>query len=308
MIRYLTATGLAFALMTIAIAQPPAQPDPEPIPLPLPLPLKKPGAEPKPAAPQVAPAIPAPATPAPVLLKSPKGVPQPTAEEAATLAKTLRTLMLANMPDPLVKANDGWGKQKEYVVGPVMLRNSKRFGPEAPRQMVNEGLWRRFTVQAVKPQESLKLAIAELGRPEANKTLITLNSEMDISFRMEQQLWTRGHQLYSGETRGHCKGGLILKAEIISKSEKKPGAFFPDITLIVKVTDAKLFYDKIVIDHTAGLDGADAKAAGDFVIDLVKAIKPDLEKQLLDKANAAILKAANEKEIKIQLDKIISGK
>ena len=60
-----------------------------------------------------------------------------------------------------------------------------------------------------------------------------------------------------------------------------------------------------MIDHTAGLDGEDAKAMGDLVIDLVKAVKPDLEKELLERGNAAILKAAGTpKEIKLQLDKL----
>jgi hypothetical protein len=33
-------------------------------------------------------------------------------------------------------------------------------------------------------------------------------------------------------------------------------------------------------------------------------MKPDLEKELLEKGNAAILKAAGTKEIKLQLDKL----
>ena len=43
---------------------------------------------------------------------------------------------------------------------------------------------------------------------------------------------------------------------------------------------------------------------GDLVIDLVKKVKPDLERQLLEKGNAAIVKAAGTKEIKLELDKL----
>jgi hypothetical protein len=289
MIRYTLTAVLGAMLIAGASAQPP-KPDPDPIPLPLPAP-----------APMQAPGL------TPIPLKAPKDVPQPTPQEIAALSKTLRTLALANLPNPLVKADDGWGKQKEFVVGAVMLRNSKKFGPEAPRQLVNDGLWRRITVQPRNPADTLGVGITELVRADANTALLTIDTEMEIDFRVEHQLWKRGHQLYSGETRGHCKAGLRLKAEVMTKTEKVPGSFFPNVTLIIKVTDAKLFHDKIVIDHTAGLDGEDAQKAGEFVLDLVKTLKPDLEKQLLDKANAAIIKAVGSKEIKLQLDKILGS-
>jgi hypothetical protein len=87
----------------------------------------------------------------------------------------------------------------------------------------------------------------------------------------------------------------------------KPGSLVPDVNLKITTTDAKIFYDKIVIDHTAGLDGPDAQAVGELVIDLVKSIKPDLEKELLEKGNAAIVKAAGTREIKLELDKLMKA-
>ena len=279
--RYSTAAVLAALLAASAFAQPP---DPEPIPLPLPAPMPK--------------AIP---------LKRPKQIEQPNPEEVVAISKLMRDMALQHMPDPLVKANDGWGKQKEFVVGKVMLRDPKKFGPEVPRELFNDGLWRRFTVTARDPADTLGIGITELVRPEADTMLVTINVAMDINFRMEQQLWVRGRQLYSGETRGHCTGAVQLKAVVTHKTEFKPGALFPDIALKVTTTEAKLFYDKIVIDHTAGLDGDDAKKVGDLVVDLVKSVKPELEKELLEKANAAIVKAAGTKEVKLQRDKLLSA-
>src|SRR5262245_56572526 len=119
--RYSAVVVLAAALAASALAQPPA---PEPIPLPLPPPGPK-------AAP--APLIP-PAPKAPIKLKAPKGLEQPKPEEAAAIAKLMREMALQKMPDPLVTSNDGWGKQKEFVVGKVMLRNPKKF-PDTPTEL-----------------------------------------------------------------------------------------------------------------------------------------------------------------------------
>jgi|GEM_PF-715047 len=294
--RYSLMAVLAALLVSTAFAAPP---EPEPIPLPLPPP---PSATPKPI-PLKTPESPKPSV-LPIPLKAPKTIEQPTPEEAVAIAKLMREMALQHMPAPLVKANDGWGKQKEFAVGRVMLRKPNRVSPELPRAMFNDGLWRRFTVSAREPDKTLDIGITELVRPEADKMLVTINVAMDINFRMEQQLWKRGLELYSGETRGHCKTAVQLKAVVVHKTEFKPGALLPDIALKITTTDAKLFYDKLTIDHTAGLDGADAQAVADFVLDLLKKIKPDLEKELLEKGNAAIVKAAGTKEIKLQLDKL----
>jgi hypothetical protein len=284
-----TLTAALGALMVAAAAAEP----PEPVPIPLPLPAPAPSITPVQA-------------PAPIKLKAPKDVPQPTRTEIESLAKTLRTLALTNLPNPLVKSNDGWGKQKEFVEGRIMLRNTKKFGPEAPRVVVNDGLWRRITVAPRNPNETLGVSITELVKLDPDTAHLVLDTVMDIDFRVEHQLWARGHQLYSGETRGHCKAGLKLKAEVLTKMKKVPSSFLPEVTLTIKATEANLFYDKVVIDHTAGLDGVDAQKAGEFVIELAKSVKPDLEKQLLEKANAAIVKAASSKEVKVPLDKLLA--
>ncbi|AWM35827.1 hypothetical protein GobsT_64740 [Gemmata obscuriglobus] len=280
--RFTLTALLGTLLVAVATAQPP-----EPTPLPLP--------------------APAPAAPLPIKLKAPKDVPQPTRAELESLEKTLRTLALAHLPTPLVKSDKGWGKQKEFVEGRVMLRNAKKFGPEAPRVQINDGLWRRITVTARNPNETLGVSIPELVKLSPDAARLGLDTVMDIDFRVEHQFWKRGLQLYSGETRGHCKAGLKMKAEVLTKTKAVPGSFLPEVTITIKATEANLFYDKVVIDHTAGLDGADAQKAGEFVIDLVKAIKPDLEQQLLEKANAAIMKAAASKEVKVPLDKLLAA-
>jgi hypothetical protein len=282
--RYSAVALFAALLAGAAFAQPP-QPEPEPLPLPLP-------SAPKPEA---------------IPLKAPKSIEQPKPEEVAAISKIMRDMALQKMPDPLVKADDGWGKQKEYAMGRVMLRNTGRLPPEAPRVVVNDGLWRRFTVSARDPEKTLAIGITELVRPSADTMFVTINVAMDINFKMEQQLWKRGHRLYSGETRGHCKSAVQLKATVVHKTEFKPGSLIPDVALKVTTTDAKLFYDKLTIDHTAGIDGPDAQAIADAVIDLVKSVKPDIEKDLLEKGNAAIVKAAGTREVKLELDKLMKA-
>jgi hypothetical protein len=64
----------------------------------------------------------------------------------------------------------------------------------------------------------------------------------------------------------------------------------------------------LAVDHTLGVGGDAAKVLGEAAIKFAKAVKPSLEKDLLAKANAAVVKAADTKEVKIELDKLLSGK
>jgi hypothetical protein len=227
--------------------------------------------------------------------------------EAEALTKVLQDLLKKNLPDPVTKSNHNWGHQKAVTTN-VLHRDGLKFWTEQMQEMKNDGTWRRADVR-IPDQDKIAVAVTELTHPEEGKMLVTVSSLAErVDLHFEQQIWKNGVRLYGGETRGHCRGALVLKAEITTKTEIKKGLFFPSISLNLKVTSAELFYEKLVIDHTAGLNGEAAKAIGDVAIGIVKAIKPNLEKDLLEKADTAIVKAAQKKELTLTLDKLLATK
>jgi hypothetical protein len=241
----------------------------------------------------------------PTLAKTP--APKTDPAEAAALAQVLRDLAKKHIPDPLSKSNQNWGHQKAVTVV-YRYREGLRVWSEAAQEFRNDGLWRRTTVRVPEP-DKLALEVIELTHPEEGKIRAAVAVVADrVDVRFEQQLWRNGRRLYGGETRAHCRGGILLKAEVTTKTEFKKGSFLPEITLKLRVTGADIFYDKIVVDHTAGLDGDAAKALGDVFIEAAKAVKPDLEKDLREKAEAAVVKAVGVREFKVALDKLLSSK
>jgi hypothetical protein len=224
--------------------------------------------------------------------------------EAAALTKVLRDLARKNIPDPLSKSSQNWGKQKAVTVI-HRYRDGLRVWSEAVQELRNDGHWRRTTIRLPEP-DKLAIAVTELTHPAPGTMHATVALVAErVDLRFEQQLWRNGLRLYGGESRGHCKGGLLLKAEVVTKTELKKGSFLPEVTLKLRVTDADLFYEKVVVDHTAGLDGDAAKVLGDVLIDVVKAVKPDVEKELREKAEAAIVKAVGIREFRLALDQIL---
>ena len=85
-------------------------------------------------------------------------------------------------------------------------------------------------------------------------------------------------------------------------------AILPEVTLKLRVIDADLHYENVVVDHTAGLDGDAARALGNVLIDVAKAVKPDIEKELREKAEKAIMKAVGIREFRLALDDLLKGK
>lgn len=243
--------------------------------------------------------------PQPPIARTP--TPRSNPAEAAALTKVLRDLAERQIPDPLSKSSQNWGRQKAYT-RINRYREGLRIWSEPVQELRNEGVWRRTTVRLPEP-EKLALAVTELTHPEPGKIHATVAMVAErVDLRFEQQVWRNGLRLYGGETRAHCKGGLVLKAEVVTRSEIKKGSFLPVFSMKLRLTDADLYYENLVVDHTAGVDGDLAKAIGDALIDLVKAVKPDIEKDLRARAETAVIKAVGNREFQLALEKLLPGK
>jgi hypothetical protein len=232
---------------------------------------------------------------------------RPDPADVKALETTLRGLLLKTLSDPLVTSSDGWGRQEEGVVGTKFHRDGLRLRTEQMRGMRNDGTWRKVEIRVPNPQ-SVALGITEAAYPEPGRATFTAMVGADCAIKFNQQLWRNGNWLYSGETRARCHAAVLLKCEATSRTEKKEGSFIPDVVLRVRVTEAQLFYEKLVVEHTAGVGGDAARILGDAVIDTVRRVKPELERDLLAKANAAVVKAADTREVRLSFDSLLKGR
>ena len=232
-----------------------------------------------------------------------------TVEETKALSNVARQLIVKFLPDPALTTKKNWGHQKEVVV----RFNGERKGPfnwkfEPKKELKNDGHWTALTLSAVEPETKLGIELKDVTTPEPGKTTFTAILSSPVKFEFEQQFWKSGIRLLSGETRGRCETTTVLNCETTSKLDWTPGKLLPTQILRVKVTKADVIYENLKIEHTAGVGGDAAKVIGETVLKAVKLMKPNLEKDLLEKANAAIVKAGDSKDLKLELDKMIGGK
>jgi hypothetical protein len=226
----------------------------------------------------------------------------------AELSESLLGLLRANMPAPLFDKGYNWGKQREVIVGVKWKREGLLLKPETIKKLHNDGVWRKIRVEADAPDKLLQLSLTDLKQIEEGKVTFQINVVQPVHIHFEQQVWESGIRLYSGSTRARCKVGAILKCEMLSKVEFKNGLFLPEISFRTRVTEAKLGYDDLVVEHTLGIGGDGAKLIGEAVIETIRQAKPSLEEELLLKGNKAIVKAGDTKEIKLGLSKLVKTK
>jgi hypothetical protein len=233
--------------------------------------------------------------------------PAVAAPPADELASVMRTLLTAALPSPLVAKEFNWGHQVEVMNGITWEGDGILKKPHKQKKLKNDGVWRKIRVEAFDPEKNLTLAVKNVQQPEKGKLTFDIVVALQTRITFEQQVWTRGTRLYSGETRARCRPIVLLKCESTSRVTKT-GGLIPEVVFRMRVLDATLSYDEFRVDHTAGVGGELAKVMGDALHDTIKLWKPSLEKDMKEKAQQAIVKAGDTKEVKLGLGRLLDGK
>jgi hypothetical protein len=237
---------------------------------------------------------------------APVAVPTLPAGSAESLAASLRTLMLQFIPSPLYEDTKNWGMQKE-VERIHWMGQGLKVHPEKVRELKNDGTWKKVIVQTPMLAETLVCEVRNLAQPESGRLTFSLFLAFDIDFDFDKQKWKNGLRLWSGSVRGRMKVQLTLNCEVQSRLELADKRL-PDMVFRLRVLGSDIHYDKLVVTHVPGIGGDMAQVLGDAIHTAVKQLKPSLERKLLEKGNAAIVKAADSKEVRISLTKLLGGK
>ncbi len=221
-----------------------------------------------------------------------------TAANLESLSKILRSMVLQNLPEsPTFTQNHEWGHQARV---PTLQ------GVKIVHVLRNHGNW--WKVQATcyhLPQTLvLKLSDMKIADPEhiTFKTYLALPTT--IEFR--QQIWQNGVRVLVTKARARMRIKAHLNIETSLKLDAK-GALLPDLVLGLRIADAQVSYDRLVLENIDGIGGDAARVTGDAVRAALKQWKPSLERDLLAKARTAILRAGETREVRVSLTRLISG-
>jgi hypothetical protein len=235
-----------------------------------------------------------------LLAVSPASAQTPVAPSLPEIAAMVKPLLVQMVPPVLYEHTRNWGHTTMAFHG-VHWHGVE---PEVVKTPRNDGLWQKVRL---KPRELDKLDF-KLTDPvaiDAGRQSFQAYVDFVTGVEYEQQLWERGVRLYSGETRARLRLQAWVDIESSFKVDTSMGL---DFVFRLKTTKAKVRASHLVVEHTAGIGGSGAKLLGEAIEGVVKEAEPGLQRRLQEKIEAALVKAADTREVRIGLGSLFSTK
>lgn len=229
----------------------------------------------------------------------------PPTPEPEVLAQLLRALAVQNIPAPLVKSESDWGGQRMVANGVRWEKKGVFRKPEVVHKAKNHGLWQKAHVYAIEPSKNLVVAVRDVRVPEQGTLTFQVWARMPCWLVYDRQRWNSGVRLLSTSARARCTVVIRLDCEATSRVTTSDG--LPELVFRFRVTDADLHYADLHVDHFFGVGGEGAETAGELIQSFIDRRRPDYKKELLEKANTSIVKAADTREVRLSLSKLLGG-
>jgi hypothetical protein len=229
--------------------------------------------------------------------------PTPVGVPAEALAGSLRGLLLQFLPDPLHDDASHWGGQKPVA---ELKWRGQGLGTHLEKVMVlkNDGRWWKVRVTLRPPPEAVVLAVRDLKQAEPGRVTFTAFVMFDADVDYDKQVWDEGVKLYGAGLKARLRVKMTLDCEATTRLETQGKKPVPDVVFRLRVLKADFQYDNLVVEHVAGVGGEAARLLGDAARACMRQWRPSLERRLHEKANAAIVKAGDSKEVRVSLSKL----
>lgn len=224
-------------------------------------------------------------------------------EPLQQMGQALKPILISTLPKMLYHKADNWGHQ---VLVPIGLKWSG-VRPRVTKSLRNHGEWRRVFITAQDLRRTLDLRIHDVKNVSAEKQTFKVFLTLQMEVEYEQQNWESGARLWSGSVRARAQMKFDLDCEDTLKIDTSKGPL-PDFVFRMRVTGAKVQYDKLVFEHINGIGGDAAKLVGRAAHRAINQWRPSIERDLLAKASDAIVKSADTREIRVGFGSLLNSK
>ena len=226
-----------------------------------------------------------------------------TAVKADDLARALKPVLIQLMPATLYEKNDNWHHTAMVPVG-VKWQGLKPTVLKSPR---NHGTWKKLIITAQDLPRTLDVKITDFKAIDQERLTFKVFFTFQMGVLYDQQNWENGVRLWSGSVRARLQIKLDMDCENTLRVQLGKDSL-PEFVLRVRATKANIGYDKLVVEHIAGVGGSAAKLIGQAAHDSLRQWRPGIERDLLAKANAAVVKSADTREIRLSFGSLMKTK
>src|SRR5262249_13818111 len=171
----------------------------------------------------------------------------------------------------------------------------------------NDGTWKHIRITAEHLADTLLVDVKNVHQTDDGKKYFDVHLAFDAKVYYLERIWHKGVKLYDGDVEAKMRVKLNLTCEATTRLEGQ-GALLPELVFRLRVTKADFSYDNLKVEHIAGIGGEGAKVIGDAVVATLRQVHPSLERDMIAKADDAIVKAADTKEIRVGLGSLFGKK
>jgi hypothetical protein len=243
-------------------------------------------------------------SPAPEEAQPAGGMPALDPKALNSLAAALRAALIPVIPNPLYEASPGWGQTREIATGLHWSGRGTHLRAEVTRSPRSDGLWRKIRLTALNLPNTFDFDVRNVHETESLRLGFTVSAALDVRAEMEQQRWQAGVRLYSTSLTARLRVKLKVDCEAEARLDFKDAAL-PDAVFRLHIIRADVGYDNLVVEHAAGVGGTAARWLGETVRSGVHRFDPALERGLLERAGAAIVRAGEAREVRVSLSRLL---
>jgi hypothetical protein len=208
-------------------------------------------------------------------------------DSQSALAGALRNELVDKLPSPLAETSPGWG-------------HTKRIGGRDKKQ----GKWRKVRLVALNPRDTLVIDVRDIKPAADGSVAFSVFLLCDARVEYTEHVYEAGIRVLATSARARMRLHLQVDCEAVAGLDSST-AWLPDLVLSIRATKVAVTYDNLVVEHAAGVGGDAARLLGEGLKAALHELRPKLEASWLAKADAAIVKAAHAREVRVNLAKLI---
>jgi hypothetical protein len=213
---------------------------------------------------------------------------KPTAEaDSSPLSGLIETVIRDQLKTDYVD-DDHWGQTRRATVGYKVTGKPFEWDLKSRKKEVNDGLWEKYHVRLVDPDEHLHINITRLEMTPTGRIAfeLTLSAKLAADARVER--WRMGVKMLNASADAEAVVEIRLAGDVGIKLVT--GEILPGVAIEPKIADVKLKLLKFDLKRLSKIEGRTAHELGDSLKDTIQKELHRREPKIVAKLNKSIAK------------------
>jgi len=217
----------------------------------------------------------------------------------------LRDLVDETIPRDYEK-RDGWGRETEIVTG-VRVREKNGLPRISKRtKRVNHGVWKRYRIALINPEEKLKFAVHDVHAAEGAALTFKVVVSARVRCTAQSEFWNFGVQTGSATVQADATVRAVARF-IVNSRDLKPDddSWFTDVEYTLDADRVRIDLDDFDVRRVGKLDGDLADGLGNTAQALLAEVLHGQEQKVTQRIRREL--AERDARFKVTLPRVLVG-